>query len=132
MGNEQTLNLNKWYTLLAAAMSSIATMILATTTPSGYLGPVLGFLLYFWIVLGFATGVWIVIGGGWKVYERDVRMRLALGYFTVTWGGFIVLFQSLPTERFLTVFAGLGLMILYLLSLLETRRKRQSENDLFP
>jgi hypothetical protein len=132
MENEQTTNLNKWYTLLAVAMSSVATMILAATTPYSYPGPVLALVLYFWIVLGFATGIWIIIGNGWKVYERDVRMRLALGFFTVTWGGSIVIFQSMPDARFLTLFAGLGLLILWLLALLESRRKRQHEHDLFP
>lgn len=134
MYTETPIHLGKWKVLLAVAASSILTGLLARIgLPPVYgVSVLLGLLLIYWTLLGITVGTWIVYGRGWRVLERDDRLRLAFGYFAIAWGALITLSVDTPVSAVFFVAPGLAGLLLFAVYLLEGRQHKPDESDIFP
>ena len=102
MNDEQPIQLGKWYGLLIFAAGSILTAIMSALDfgvgPMGGRSPGLGITLLAWTIIGGVIGVWILRGHSWRQgVERDTRLRLAVAYFAVSWGGLFGMTLNTPS-----------------------------------
>ncbi|HET7087991.1 MAG TPA: hypothetical protein VFL17_05025 [Anaerolineae bacterium] len=149
MDNEQINTAGRLRGLLAVAASSVITAILANVDrPLG--SPLLWVALLFWTLLGGATGVWVLRGKAWRMLTRNMRLRLAIGCFAISWGSLAAM--ALPMARtmpgayvlgpgqalfiWLVVATGFALALIFVASFVASfitdHQRKQDEGDIFP
>ncbi|HLF29211.1 MAG TPA: hypothetical protein VJG32_23020 [Anaerolineae bacterium] len=134
MNDDHPIQLGKWKILLAFAAGSILTSILARMgVPSAYgISLLFALLLVYWILLGITAGTWIVLGRGWRVIQRDARLRLAFGYFTIAWGALVAISIDTSISTVVFIAPGLAGLVVFAAYLLEGRPRDRDEGEIFP
>ena len=136
MNNKHSVQLRKWRTLLAFAMGSILTALVArinTPFATSYENNVLlGLVVVYWILLGTVTGAWIILGRSWHTVSRVTRLKLGLAYLGVGWAGLYVAMMHTYVGSILLVALGIAMAAIFTAYVIEGRQHRRDGDEIFP